>query len=668
MPLCGFMDPMHAQNERRLPMTGQTRATRSAAPGNPRRAGVLAAALLLLPLWLAAAPPEIATVEPPSWWAGSSPNTVSILIRGRNLAGAEVRGGSDGLQAGNVRVNAAGTCLFVEVTINPQARPGPHPLKLATADGSILAPFQLLRPLAPEGRFQGFSIDDVIYLIMPDRFADGDPANNDPAAARGLFDRQKPRYYHGGDFQGIKNHLDYLKGLGVTTLWLTPWYDNANQLNQREKYNRANRLDAQGEPSTDYHGYGAVDFYDLEEHFGDLRQLQELVDAAHRAGLKIVQDQVPNHTGPYHPWTTNSPTPTWYNGTPDQHLTNRWQTAALTNPQAPADQRQQTLEGWFIGILPDLNQNDADCARYLIQNSRWWIGVTGLDGIRLDTLPYVPRAFWRDWRAAMHNAYPTVSVVGEMFDGNAAIVSFFQGGRARFDGVDSGIESLFDFPLYYAIRRAFAEGGSLTELTRVLEQDSLYPDARRLVTFLGSHDVARFMNERGADAAGLQLAFAFLLTTRGIPMIYYGDEIGLPGGPDPDNRRDFPGGFPGDTRDAFTDAGRTAAERALFDHVRRLLHLRAGFEPLRRGRLVNLLVSDRRYAYARVGDGGTALVLLNSAPQTETLEGDALVIGLPEGSVLPDRLGSAPPVRVENGRWKATLPPRSALVATTASP
>lgn len=257
-------------------------------------------------------------------------------------------------------------------------------------EGSAPIPFTLLRRSPTKGRFQGFSPDDVIYLAMPDRFANGDPANDNPATSPGMQDRTKPRHYHGGDFAGITERLPYLQQLGVTALWLTPWYDNANHLNHLEKYTADNQRSLTGSPSTDYHGYGAVDFYGVEEHFGDLRGLQDLVRAAHRRGLKIIQDQVANHTGPYHGWTTNSPTSTWYNGTVDNHIENTWQTWTIADPNPPPDKFKATLEGWFINILPDLNHNDPETACYLIQNSLWWVSQTGLDAVRQDTLPYVP--------------------------------------------------------------------------------------------------------------------------------------------------------------------------------------------------------------------------------------------------------------------------------------
>jgi len=611
--------------------------------------------LLCAAAHLSAAPPEVSKVEPPNWWVGHSINPVRLLIRGRHLEGARARTDAPDLQMGLTRVNAAGTYAFVDVWIAPNAAPGPHPLLLATSGGEARVPFEVLQPLPRAGRFQGFSPDDVVYLIMPDRFANGDASNDDPAISKGLFNRQKARYYHGGDFQGIIDHLPYLKDLGVTALWINPVYDNVNHMNERERYG--------GEGITDYHGYGAVDFYGVEEHFGTLAKFRELVDAAHHEGIKVIQDQVANHTGPYHPWVQDPPTPTWFHGTAAHHLANTWQTWTLTDPHATPEMRASTLDGWFVNILPDLNQDDEEVSRYLIQNTLWWVGVTGLDGIRQDTLPYVPRRFWRDWMAAIKREYAELRVVGEMFDGDPGLVSFFQGGQARFDGVDTGVDTVFDFPSFFTIRHAFAEGKPLNEVAKMTGHDYLYPNAAMLVTFLGLHDVGRFMSDTGATPQGLELAFTFLMTARGIPMIYYGDEIGMRGGGDPDNRRDFPGGWPGDTHNAFNAAGRTPEERAIWDHVRRLTHLRAELEPLRRGPMVNLCVSEQTYGYARTG-ASPVVVLMNNGGEPAEVNCDLSPLGLADGASLADRLSGAPELHVAGGQAHVQLPARSAGIYT----
>ncbi len=619
---------------------------------------VPSAALLLLSVAFAlpavAAPPEVAKVEPPSWWPGHSIDPVRLLVRGRHLAGAEVTSVGPGLKAGPVTVNARGTYLFVDVTIDPKASPGPRTIGIRTASGSAAIPLEILAPLPRAGRFRGFSPDDAIYLLMPDRFANGDSSNDDPAVSRGLLDRSKARFYHGGDLRGVTSRLPYLKDLGITAIWLNPWYDNVNHSNERETYD--------GQAITDYHGYGAVDFYGVEERLGDLATLREMVDRAHALGIKVIQDQVANHSGPYHPWVADSPTPTWYYGTQERHLANTWQTWTLQDPHSTPEVQQATLEGWFIDILPDLNQDDPEVARYVIQNTLWWVGVTGLDGIRQDTLPYVHRRFWRDWTAAIKKEYPDLRVVGELFDGDPALVSFYQGGAPRFDGIDSGVDTLFDFPLFFEVRDAFAKGEPLREVAKMMARDHLYRDASSLVTFLGLHDVPRFMNEPGAKVASLRSAFTFLLTARGTPLVYYGDEIALAGGGDPDNRRDFPGGFPGDVRSAFEAAGRTADEASVHAHVRTLLRLRQGVEALRRGRTVNLHVADKTWAYARVHDREAVVVGINTGDTAASLDLPAGPAGLADGSRLRDRVSSLGEAVVEGGRLRLVLPPGSSGV------
>ena len=454
----------------------------------------------------------------------------------------------------------------------------------------------------------------------------------------------------------MRDHLPYLKGLGITAIWLNPFYDNANHLNERETYNN--------EAITDYHGYGATDFYGVEEHFGTLAKLQELVETAHRFGLKIIQDQVANHTGPYNVWVEDPPTPTWFNGTEANHLANTWQVWTLMDPHATPEMRRATLNGWFIDILPDLNQDDEEVSRYIIQNTLWWIGITGLDGIRQDTLPYVPRRFWSDWTAAIKREYPDVRVVGEVFDGDPALVSFFQGGKSRFDGIDTGIDTLFDFPLLYPLRRAFAEGKPIRDLAVMLGHDRLYVKPELLVTFLGLHDMKRFTSELGATPLGLRLADTFLLTTRGIPLIYYGDEIGMPGGNDPDNRRDFPGGWPADPRNAFSASGRTPEEQAIFEHVCKLAHLRAELAPLRRGRLVSLAASEQMYAYGRVTESELVLVVFNNGTQSASLEVPVGPLGISQGTILRDRLNAVSDVQVQGGIVRVTMPARCAAIYT----
>ena len=542
--------------------------------------------------------PTVSKVEPPNWWANHSINPVRLLVRGTNLGGAKFD--CPKLTCSRVATNSAGTYAFVDVAIPHGAVAGAYPLTLRTGAGRATVPFTLSAPLSAVGRFQGFGSNDVMYLLMPDRFANGDTTNDRPQGQTDLIDRAKGRYYHGGDLAGVQQRLPYLKDLGITAIWLNPLYDNNNELNRKEVYD--------GQPVTDYHGYGATDFYGVEEHFGTVPQFKQLVDAAHKVGIKIILDMVANHTGPYHPWVKDAPTPTWFHGTEESHLNNDWQTWTLADPNATAEMQRKTLDGWFVNILPDLNQDDPEVSRYIIQNTLWWVGVSGMDGIRQDTWPYVPRPFWRDWMTAIKKQYPALKVVGEVLDGDPAMISFFEGRRTSFDGVRTGVDKMFDFPLHFAIRRVFGEGQSIRAIGQLLAHDQLYRDPTSLVTLLGLHDVHRFMNERGATVAGLKLAYTLLLTIRGTPLIYYGDEIAMPGGNDPDNRRDFPGGWHADARSTFAASSRTADEQAVFAHVQQLLALRAARAGLRGSHTEHLFIDDRVFVYRR---GGTVLALNN---------------------------------------------------------
>jgi len=576
--------------------------------------------------------PEILKVDPPSWWTRSTLNPVRLLIRGRNFQGAQLKSPTAQLRLSNVTVNANSTYIFADLHISPTTKPGKHTLFVENNAGRAEVPFIVgqREGILRDGA-KGFSPDDVLYLIMIDRFSDGDRANNDPPQSRGLYDPNNKFYYHGGDLQGVIDRLPYLKDLGVTAIWLTPWYDNYDRLNQIEL--------KEGKPSTGFHGYNPQDFYTVEEHFGSLDKLKELVAAAHRMGLKIIQDEVVNHTGPYHPWVDDPPTPTWFNGTKANHLNNVFQTWVLHDPRPVESLKRETMEGWFLDFLPDLNQHDKEVSHYLIQNTLWWIGMTGLDGIRMDTWQYVPNDFWRDWNAALKREFPNFTVVGEVKDGDVVHTAYFQ---------KTGAESLLDFPLFYSIRHAFAEGGPIDEVPKTLARDYLYTNPNILVTLLGGHDDGRFMSEKGATIAGLKLANAFVLTTRGVPQLYYGDEIAMTGPDEPTTRRDFPSR-------AFTAEGRTREQQDLFEYIRGLITLRRELEPLRRAPLVNLYVSQQQYVYAR----GPVIVAINNADKKAEV---SFATALREGIVLHDRLGVSADVGVRNGKLTMNLPARAVAV------
>ena len=390
--------------------------------------------------------------------------------------------------------------------------------------------------------------------------------------------------------------------------------------------------------ASDYHGYGAVDMYQVNPHFGTLKDYQDLAQALHSRGMKLVLDTVPNHVGPKNPWVLDPPAPEWFHGTLARHIEATGSFAPITDPHAPPAAYLPAVDGWFANVLPDLNQSNPLVKQYLIQNAIWWIESGTLDGLRLDTFPYVDRVFWQDFHSELHALYPHLTTVGEIFNPDPTIVSYFAGG-VKHGGIDTGLYTPFDFPTFFALRATLtgtapSGNASMTKLTDVERQDWLYPHPERLVTFLGNHDTPRFMSEPGATADRLKIAFGLLATMRGMPQIYSGDEIAMYGGNDPDNRRDFPGGFPGDTSDAFTSAGRTSQQEAMHAWVQGLLDLRAHHDVLQTGGQQDLLVDDTGFVFARIAaplpgrplpaeaQGEILLVLMNKsdAPRTFHLD------------------------------------------------
>ena len=601
---------------------------------------------------------HVSKVEPPSWWAGHTVNPVRLLIRGRYLKGAHVAPPPGGrFRTSGVRSNESGTYLFADVYIDPATPPGDYTFPVyggmeADANRTTFT-FRINRPLDPATHFKGITNDDVIYLIMPDRFADGDRSNNAPKdAPPEANDRRNPRAWHGGDLRGVIDRLPYLKELGVTAIWTTPWYDN---------WNGVNRCDKPWCPNTYYHGYHAVDYYAVEDRFGTLETLRELVEKAHALGIKVIQDQVVNHVGSQHEWVKNPPLPDWFHGTLADHVRNPFRGDLLLSPHAPAEARRPTLDGWFSDDLPDMNQEQAEVARYEIQNSLWWVGMTGIDGIRQDTVQYMPRFFIRDLNAALDRQYPSIWMVGEAWDTDPIHTSFFIGGRKGWDGIDTQMDAVFDFPTWDVSRNVFTGKRPAAELRYVLRSDSLYPDPSRLVTMANNHDTRRFMSLPGATLEGAMLHVAYILTIRGTPQIYAGEEIAMEGGDDPDNRRDFPGGFPGDPRNAFTREGRTPAEQRMYEWTRDLLRLRREHTALRRGALLDLHFDEDSYAYARRDPQETIVVALNRAAAPKELTVPASYLELRDGARLEPLLVAKDSPAIAAGSLKLTVPARSAV-------
>ena len=526
---------------------------------------------------------QIVKIDPPNWWAGM-PKPM-LLVRGEGLTGARFTTSDKALRVDRTEISDNGHWATVWLSASPDA---PETVTLSATRGgqqaTVTYTFVARRP--PTAGFAGFNLNDVIYLIMTDRFADGDTTNDgalatSTAASREAADeRVKPRGWHGGDLRGIIQHLDYLQQLGVTTVWLTPVYQN-------------HRFDS-------YHGYGATDMFRVDEHYGSLVDLQALGAALHARGMKLVLDEVPNHVGPDHPWVKDEPMPDWFHGTAANHLPGESNFAALLDMHAPLRDRINTVNGWFVGTLPDLNTENAAVAQYLRQNVIWWVEQSAADGIRIDTFPYIDRVFWKPYLGALHDLYPHLTEVGEAKSIDPVFTSSYAGGVVR-NGADTTLWTPFDFPLADALHRAFAEDGPLSAISGILASDALYPHPERLVTLLDNHDMPRFRSDVKSTTA-MRLALAVLLTTRGLPQLYSGDELGMRGGDDPDNRLDLPGGFFGDKRNVFTDTGRTKEEREMHDWVTELTTIRRAHPALSCGTEQTLQASINSLVYVRDSD------------------------------------------------------------------
>jgi len=545
--------------------------------------------------------PEIDKIDPPGWFIGL-PDPM-LLVHGEGLQQAQFAVEGKGVKLVRTQASANGHWAFLWI----EAGSAPaQTLEIAAVNnqGHAQKSFALAERSRDPNAHRGFSSADVLYLIMTDRFADGNQASDPPGD-----DRAAPRGWHGGNFSGIEQHLDYLRRLGVTALWTTPVVSNG------------------GMPES-YHGYAATDLYAVDSHFGTLGDYRHLSDALHARDMKLVIDLVPNHLGVQHPWVLDPPAPDWFHGTLENHRAAAHDFYELVDPHAPVQAWSDITNGWFTDAMPDLNQENPLVSRYLIQNAMWWVETANLDGIRLDTFPYVDRAFWHEFHAALHSAFPRLTTVGEIFHGDPEVTSFFAGGTAH-QGIDTGLDTPFDFPVYFTLRDVLTHGQPMTELAKVLRQDSLYPHPERLVTFIGNHDTTRFFTEANDSIPRLKLALGLVITLRGMPQIYAGDEIGMTGDKDPDNRHDFPGGFAGDPQNAFTKAGRTPSEEEIFEWTSGLLALRAAHPVLNTGMEQNLFADQDVFAFVRSRDGaGCAadhskeriLIVVNKAQQNRVVQ------------------------------------------------
>ncbi|MFW5947340.1 MAG: alpha-amylase family glycosyl hydrolase [Gemmatimonadota bacterium] len=572
----------------------------------------------------AAQAPTVDRIEPANWWTGMHRDTVQLMVYGENLDGITARFADGGPEVVATHDAASASYAFVYVHVPADLAPGSYALELARDGGSRAVNYPILAREPREGRHRGFGPEDVVYLIMPDRFANAVPANDVVAGLPDEHDRSVPGARHGGDLQGIIEQLDYLDDLGVTALWLNPVLENA----------------AVGT----YHGYAATDLYRIDPRLGTNEDYRRLVREAHARGLKVIFDHIANHIGIEHPWMDDLPTGTWIHGTVEDHLSESHYMMSVSDPYAPPAVEEALKEFWFVDGMPDLNQEDPLLADYLIQNMIWWIEYTGLDGVREDTYPYAHQAFLADWAAAILREYPDFNIVGEIWKNEPAFTALFQRGTPLPRDFETNLPTVMDFALADAWREYMAGQGSLEGVYQVLAQDFLYASPDSVMTLIGNHDMPRsaFIAE---DRAKVKQALAMLLTTRGIPQILYGTEIGMVGGESHvELRADMPGGWPDDERSVFTAEGRTPAEAEMFDYLRRLLHVRQRHPALTRGELIHFAPAwnNNVYRYLRRTEDETVLVVVNGYDDDRIVALDDVAPHLPGDARFTDLMTGEP--------------------------
>lgn len=574
--------------------------------------------------------PQINSVEPPYWWTGMANDTLQIMLSGPRIGLTETSMKPyEGVSLiESVRLDSP-NYLLLYLTVSDTAKPGV--LDFTFSDGKKKAALRYeLKERSKAVKAQGFDASDVLYLIMPDRFARAG-ATTDAEASRGLeyaveVDRADLNARHGGNIAGMEQHLGYIDSLGVTAIWVNPVLENDM-------------------PGGSYHGYATTDYYRIDPRFGTNGQWRDFVGKAHDRGIKVVMDMIFNHSGSNHPWMKDMPSRDWYNF-PDSAVTTNFRLSTLHDPYVSDYDKKRTVDGWFVTAMPDLNQRNPHLRRYLSQNSIWWIEDSGIDGIRMDTYPYADERAMASWIDDVMSEYPGFNIVGECWYGNEGGEAYWQRGSKVNPNGDPRLPTVMDFVLSIKARDAFkGQTDSLEGLNTIYDHlalDYLFPDPTHILTFLDNHDTDRFLLEEPDDLGWWKQAITFLLTSRGIPQIYYGTELLMNGtraaGGDGNVRRDMPGGFPGDKTDAFTAAGRSDKQNEAFDFIQKLLQWRRGNEAIARGSLKHFMPENGLYVYQRRSGDKEVTVILNGndSPVTTTMERTLEI--LPYGSQRRDML------------------------------
>lgn len=553
---------------------------------------------------------EIKKVAPSFWWAGMKNPELQILLYGEELALSDVSVSGEGIYLKETvrQDNPNYLLLYFDLS---EAKAQTFQILLKSGKKERRISYELKARGRKGEEVKGFTSEDVLYLIMPDRFANGCPENDVIDGMREkTVNRADGFARHGGDLQGISNHLDYIADLGATAIWLNPTQENDME-------------------SGSYHGYAITDYYQIDRRFGSNEDFCALVEKAHEKDLKVVMDMIFNHCGSENYLFKDKPSKEWFNYR-SNYVQTSFKTASVMDIHASAYEKKIATDGWFASVMPDFNQRNRHVARYLIQSSIWWIEYAGINGIRQDTHPYADFDFMSQWCKEVLDEYPYFNIVGETWLNSNVLVSYWQKDSRLAAPLNSNLPTVMDFPLQALMNQAFDEetsewGGGLYKLYDYQTQDLVYANPMNLLTFLDNHDTSRFAqtDEMAKNLKRYKQAMVFLLTTRGIPQIYYGTEIlmtGDKGKGDGDLRKDFPGGWQGDARDCFVKDGRTALENEAFEFTRRLLNWRKGNQVIGKGNLKHYSIQNGVYVYRREFNGKSVVVILNGTEDSKELD------------------------------------------------
>lgn len=548
--------------------------------------------LFLLPLILTAQDFYVNKIEPPNWWTGLKRDTLQLMVYGSNLNEVSVSSSGD-LKILQVHYLENHSYLFVDVLVDENTKAATYDLSFTKNNDNLKYSYEINeREFAPEDHL-GFSNEDVVYLIFVDRFNNGDPTNDTLANSIDEFKYKDLNGRHGGDLQGVIDKLDYLSDLGISAIWFTPTLENNMYMS--------------------YHGYAATDLYNIDKRFGSNELYKELVKLAKEKGIKIIYDHVANHIGVNHIWVENLPTEDWINGKVGDHLSANHDKISIVDIYSNEISQSFNEKGWFTNYMIDLNQENKFLANYLIQNTLWWIEYAGIDGIREDTYPYANQKFMSDWARAILNEYPNFNIVGEVWTGEPAFLAGFQkNSKVRVD-FETNLPALIDFGMRDAFYKYLSGERGIYEFYGTLAKDYLYADPNNLMPFIDNHDVDRGMYSANGDVEKFKIALTILFTTRGIPQIFYGTEIGInEGGHHGRIRKPFPGGFPGDERNAFTEEGRNKTENEIYNHVKRLIELRKNYSSLSSGNLLHFKPENETYVFLKESKFHKMMIVINN--------------------------------------------------------